>query len=181
MSPEPGPIASGPPSGWRLAGAILPLPFTAAIVVPGLILALGGGPEWGLEGVPRALATAAGIALLGGGLVLFASTVRLFASLGHGTLAPWDPPERLVVAGPYRYLRHPMIGGVALILAGEALVLGSAAIATWLLAFVLVNAVYLPLVEEPALVRRFGADYEHYMEHVPRWLPRLEPWDRRGA
>ncbi len=164
-----------PPGRWRVAGAILPLPFMAAVVVPALILA-GGGSEWDLGEAARVATVAAGAIAVAIGLVLFVSTVRLFASVGHGTLAPWDPPERLVIRGPYRYLRHPMISGVALTLAGEALVAGSTGIAIWLACFVAVNAVYLPLVEEPGLVRRFGVDYERYMANVGRWLPRLRPW-----
>ena len=39
-----------------------------------------------------------------------------------------------------------------------------------------VNAIYLPLVEEPGLQLRFGADYEAYRAAVPRWVPRLRPW-----
>jgi protein-S-isoprenylcysteine O-methyltransferase Ste14 len=39
--------------------------------------------------------------------------------------------------------------------------------------FGLVNAIYFPLVEEPALLRRFGAEYEEYCSRVPRWLPRV--------
>ena len=66
-----------------------------------------------------------------------------------------------------------MITGVSLMLAGEALVFASTAIAVELAVFVAVNAIYLPLVEEPALVRRFGAEYERYMDEVGRWLPRL--------
>jgi protein-S-isoprenylcysteine O-methyltransferase Ste14 len=170
---------SGPPGGLRIAAAILPLPFTATVVVPGLILMLGDGPDWPFDGAARAVAIVAGALLLATGLALFITTVWLFASRGRGTLAPWDPPERLVVAGPYRYLRHPMISGVALVLAGEALIFGSPAIACWLAAFVAVNAVYLPLVEEPALVRRFGVDYQRYMEEVPRWLPRLRSGQTR--
>jgi protein-S-isoprenylcysteine O-methyltransferase Ste14 len=169
---------SAPPSAWRIARAILPLPFTATVVVPAVLLALSGGPDPLFDGAARAAITAAGVLLIGGGVALFVATVRLFAAVGRGTLAPWDPPERLVVAGPYRYLRHPMITGVALVLAGEALALGSGAIAIWLAAFVAVNAFYLPLVEEPALMRRFGPDYERYMDEVPRWLPRLR---RRGS
>jgi protein-S-isoprenylcysteine O-methyltransferase Ste14 len=158
---------------WRVARAILALPFVATVVIPAIILATGGGWSWGLGSAARAATVIVGAGLICAGLALFILTVRLFATEGRGTLAPWDPPERLVVRGPYRYLRHPMITGVSLTLAGEALVFASTAIAVELAIFVAVNLVYLPLVEEPALVRRFGADYERYMIEVGRWLPRL--------
>ena len=38
------------------------------------------------------------------------------------------------------------------------------------------NAIHMPLVEEPQLRERFGADYERYAANVPRWRPRLRPW-----
>jgi protein-S-isoprenylcysteine O-methyltransferase Ste14 len=164
------------PSAWRVARAILPLPFVATVIVPGVILLAGNG-DWGWSGAGRAAGLVAGFAVIAAGVGLFVSTVRLFAIRGRGTLAPWDPPIRLVVAGPYRYLRHPMISGVALVLAGETLTLERTGLAIWLAAFVAVNAVYLPLVEEPALRRRFGSDYDRYMRHVRRWVPRLGPWD----
>jgi protein-S-isoprenylcysteine O-methyltransferase Ste14 len=65
-----------------------------------------------------------------------------------------------------------MITGVAGILAGEALITGSRALAIWLLAFVAINFTYFVLVEEPGLARRFGAPYLEYKERVPRWIPR---------
>jgi protein-S-isoprenylcysteine O-methyltransferase Ste14 len=171
--PGDGERAPAAPSAWRIAASILLLPFTMTVIVPAAILALGDGSAWDI-GTPARIATViAGLLALGAGLALFATTVRLFTSLGRGTLAPWDPPERLVVRGPYRHLRHPMISGVALVLAGEVLLVRSTGIAIWLAGFVTVNAFYLPLVEEPALVRRFGDDYERYMDRVPRWLPRL--------
>ena len=52
-------------------------------------------------------------------------TNRLFATIGHGTLAPWNPPEKLVVRGVYRHVRNPMITGVFCILLGEAVFFGS--------------------------------------------------------
>ncbi|GDY30584.1 methyltransferase family protein [Gandjariella thermophila] len=116
-----------------------------------------------------------GLAALAG-LALVVRTVRLFATEGSGTLAPWDPPRRMVVRGPYRYVRNPMISGVMAILLGETLALGSPALAVWFAAFVAVNAAYIPLMEEPGLTRRFGADYVAYRRAVPRWLPRLHPW-----
>lgn len=179
MSGETEPRSPGP---LRVAGSILALPFVSTVVVPGLIVAgSGASPGAGLDGIAAALAIVGGAALVACGLALFVATVRLFLSVGRGTLAPWDPPKRLVVRGPYRHLRHPMIGGVALVLAGEAVALGSLGIAIWLAAFVAVNAIYLPLVEEPALRRRFGADYDAYAAQVGRWLPRLRPWEGPGT
>jgi protein-S-isoprenylcysteine O-methyltransferase Ste14 len=173
-------VASDPthptPGAGRIAAAILLLPFVVTVLVPAAIVVGGGADDWGLEGLARAATVALGVALVACGLGLFAWTVGLFARIGRGTLAPWDPPGRLVVAGPYRHLRHPMITGVALVLAGEAVALGSTGIAIVLAAFVAINALYLPLVEEPALARRFGAGYERYTENVPRWRPRLRPW-----
>ena len=65
--------------------------------------------------------------------------------------------------GPYRYVRNPMISGVAFLLAGEAALLGSIPLLLWFASVVAVNAVYLPLVEEPGLRRRFGEDYDVYV------------------
>ncbi|HEX6925123.1 MAG TPA: isoprenylcysteine carboxylmethyltransferase family protein, partial [Longimicrobiaceae bacterium] len=96
---------------------------------------------------------------------------------GRGTLAPWDPPRRLVITGVYRHVRNPMISGVILILAGESLAFSSAALGTWTAVVLIVNAVYIPVVEEPGLARRFGEEYEAYRAHVPRWVPRLRPWN----
>jgi protein-S-isoprenylcysteine O-methyltransferase Ste14 len=79
------------------------------------------------------------------------------------------------VQGPYRHVRNPMITGVALILGGEALFFQSLALAILLAVFVGVNAIYFPLVEEPGLSRRFGAEYDDYRRRVPRWVPRLRP------
>ena len=107
------------------------------------------------------------------GLALVAWTVGLFAAVGHGTLAPWCPTSRLVARGPYRYVRNPMIGGVLLILLGEAAVLGSVPLLLWFASVLAVNAVYIPLVEEPALRRRFGEEYEDYRADVPRRVPRV--------
>jgi protein-S-isoprenylcysteine O-methyltransferase Ste14 len=110
------------------------------------------------------------------GLVLMAGTITLFARRGQGTLAPWDPPRRLVIAGPYAHVRNPMISGVAAVIAGEALALASPPLAGWLAVFLVVNHVYFVLSEEPGLARRFGAEYEAYRRQVPRWLPRRRPW-----
>jgi protein-S-isoprenylcysteine O-methyltransferase Ste14 len=155
--------------------AVLALPVTVTLLVPALLLrgrAVAFFPterwEWLLFDF--------GLLLILLGLALAVWTVGLFARVGRGTLAPWDPPRRLVVRGPYRYVRNPMITGVAVILLGQAALFRAPLLLAWCGLFILVNLIYTPLVEEPGLRRRFGPEYDEYCRHVPRWLPRLTPW-----
>lgn len=158
----------------RHAFAIAILPVTMTILVP-LWLARGSSFRAPVDNVEW-LCVALGALLSIAGFVLFVATVFLFATRGRGTLAPWDPPARLVVAGPYRFVRNPMIAGVVLILLAEALILRSRALAEWAAVFLLINAIYFPLLEEPQLEGRFGEDYREYKRHVRRFLPRISPW-----
>lgn len=162
---------------WRHVRAILLLPVVVTLIVPALVVWAAGGVGWGLPVGLAASTILLGLTLVGLGVALVVWTVGLFVAEGEGTLAPWDPTSKLVVRGPYRYVRHPMIGGVLAILLGEALLLGSTPLLGWFAAVLAVNAVYLPLVEEPGLVRRFGEDYEAYRADVPRFVPRLSAWD----
>ena len=153
--------------------SITALPFMAAVVIPwwvtrGRTVVVGPGPT-----LSTRLLQLGGLALLVVGLLLFVGSLRRFATEGEGTLAPWDPPRRLVITGLYRYVRNPMITGVVTVLLGEAAVLLSPAIGRWAVTFLLINAVYIPLVEEPMLVARFGEAYREYCRHVPRLVPRL--------
>ncbi len=163
---------------WRQARAIALLPGNVTIVVPALILALGSGPDlaWGLGGILAVPAVAVGAALILAGFAVWVWTVRLFSRLGEGTLAAWDPTRRLVVEGPYRHVRNPMISAVAAVLAGEAIVLGSVGLLLWAGIFLAINFAYFLAFEEPGLERRFGEDYRAYRAAVPRWVPRRRPW-----
>jgi protein-S-isoprenylcysteine O-methyltransferase Ste14 len=127
-------------------------------------------------GAIRVFVIVAGIVALLIGLTLFVSTVAQFATKGKGTLAPWDPPRELVVVGVYRYVRNPMITGVLSVLLAESLLSGSRRVLFWFMLFLLINMVYIPLFEEPALLARFGERYRTYKQHVSRWIPRANPW-----
>jgi protein-S-isoprenylcysteine O-methyltransferase Ste14 len=154
--------------------SILLLPTMVAVVVPRWILTRYAAVDshW-----PPMLATAVvralGVVVTMAGVALVIWCITLFARVGKGTLAPWDPTSRLVAVGPYQYTRNPMITGVAITLVGEALVTGSRLIGLWALAFITLNHLYFLVSEEPGMARRFGESYAEYKRTVPRWLPRL--------
>jgi protein-S-isoprenylcysteine O-methyltransferase Ste14 len=154
------------------------LPGLGIVGVPATLLVVTGEIEvgWGLPAALGWLPVLAGVVLIGAGLLLMYRTISLFVRLGEGTLAPWDPTQRLVIEGPYRHVRNPMISGVLAVLLGEAALIGSPPLVWWFLGFLAVNAAWFPLVEEPGLRRRFGRDYEEYARAVPRWIPRRTPW-----
>lgn len=158
----------------RQIASIVILPFTVTVLIP---IWIGGAfrpPERAVDYVSIAAGVAAAVA----GLSLFVSTVYLFWTRGRGTLAPWDPPRVFVAAGPYRYVRNPMISGVILILVAEALVFRSTPFAEWAATFFAINLIYIPLLEEPMLDARFGESYRTYKRNVRKFLPRLSPWQQ---
>jgi protein-S-isoprenylcysteine O-methyltransferase Ste14 len=145
------------------------LPGTVAVVVPAVLVASYGDDF-------NAVRVALGVPFVVAGSAMWVWTVRLFARVGRGTLAPWDPTERLVLEGPYAHVRNPMITGVLAALLGEALIFGSTAIAIWAAVFVVINHVFFVAYEEPAVERRFGDEYRRYKANVPRWIPRRTPY-----
>ena len=110
--------------------------------------------------------------IVSGAAVLFDAFVR-FAVEGVGTPAPVAPTERLVVRGPYRYVRNPMYLAVAAVIVGQALALGQLSLFAYAGLFGVVVLAFVRGYEEPALTKRFGADYERYRRTVPGWWPRL--------
>ena len=139
-------------------------------------------PSWlaSRKGVALALEPgAASIPFMVLGAILTLWCVWEFAWTGLGTPAPFDPPRRLVVRGPYRWVRNPMYVGVGTFLIGEALALRSITREMLILVATLwvASSLFILVYEEPALRGLFGKDYENYCKHVRRWVPRLTPFD----
>ena len=92
-----------------------------------------------------------------------------FFAVGRGTLAPFDPPKRLVVRGLYGFTRNPMYNGVLALLLGEAWFFRSTALFQYaILVFIMFHLVVV-IYEEPALESRFAESYRAYRVAVPRW------------
>jgi protein-S-isoprenylcysteine O-methyltransferase Ste14 len=158
----------------------LVLPFVALIVIPILILVVSGSTVFGFNFFSPFIQVIVGLVACVAGIKLMVVTIRMFAELGEGTLAPWDPTRKLVTAGIYGRVRNPMIAGVLVILLGEALFLGSLGVFVWAIVFFVANTIYFHYSEEKALEQRFGEAYSEYRHNVPMWLPRLRPWHPQG-
>ena len=116
-----------------------------------------------------------GVALIAGGLPVLLDSFRRFAVEGLGTPAPVAPPQHLVISGLYRYVRNPMYVAVASLIFGQALLFGSVRLAEYGAIVVLVFHLFVVLVEEPSLRRKFGGEYEAYCARVYRWIPTIPP------
>ncbi len=151
------------------------LPVTALIIIPGAFLLIW--PLYMDITMPelRIMLYAVGGLFAGAGLFLLVMTIRLFIRRGKGTLAPWTPTQKLVVEGPYSFVRNPMITGVLSVIIGEALIIQSYSLLIWAVLFFGINHLYFILSEEPGLVKRFGEEYVRYKKEVPRWIPKFEP------
>jgi protein-S-isoprenylcysteine O-methyltransferase Ste14 len=132
-----------------------------------LVAALGARPS------DSTVMRVAGLALsaVGGAVALWC--VLAFAVLGKGTPLPLDPPRRLVVRGPYGFVRNPMSLGAFAALAGAAIHYESLALAGYAAGFLLLMHAFVVRYEEPTLREAFGADYDRYCGAVRRWRPRL--------
>ena len=160
--------------------AIILLPGNVLVFIPLTILWLSRDDVSLTRFIPSSiLVLAFGLLFLAVGLFLAIWTMRIFIKKGGGgTPAPWDPIKNFVVEGPYLYVRNPMIIGVILLLISESILLQSWEIFSWMVVFVLINSAYFVLFEEPNLERRFGEKYLSYKLNVPRWLPRISPYQK---
>jgi protein-S-isoprenylcysteine O-methyltransferase Ste14 len=104
------------------------------------------------------------------GAAIALSCIFTFAAIGKGTPAPFDPPRRLIVRGPYRFVRNPMYLGLSFVLVGWAVCLLSPWALIGPLAFVLYINRFQIEPEERTLTALFGAAFTTYATKVRRWL-----------
>jgi protein-S-isoprenylcysteine O-methyltransferase Ste14 len=149
-------------------------PGVVAGLVPWLLTdwEVRGTDMWAVLRLPGLFLLAAGAGALVGAFVRFVVE-------GLGTPAPVAPTQHLVVGGLYRHVRNPMYLAVVATILGQALLLGQPVLLVWAALVTAAVASFVHLYEEPALIRRYGAEYDAYREAVPRWLPRLRPWTEK--
>ena len=155
--------------------SIIALPITALVIVP-IILVLGFNYVlfWGSEFKIAIVIMTIGLCFIVSGSILLYSTISCFTSKGEGTIAPWASTKKLITTGAYAHVRNPMIGGAFLILIGESILIGSLPLTIYTTVFIIINLLYIPLIEEPKLTEKFGREYMKYKQKVPRWIPHIK-------
>jgi protein-S-isoprenylcysteine O-methyltransferase Ste14 len=151
------------------------VPGTVAVYIPLRIAARPAAPP-SIDSTARQILA---LLLLSLGAAIYLWCLWHFAVTGRGTPAPIDAPKKLVVQGLYRYVRNPMYVGVLVVIAGWAMFFQSISVLVYAAVVALLFQLFVVLVEEPILERKFGEAYEKYREEVGRWVPRI--WRRRAA
>ena len=141
----------------------------AFIVMPGMV-AFAIPAIWLWQTERRQLEHPLGLAVLAAGAVGLLWCVRDFYVQGKGTLAPWSPPQNLVVVGLYRYSRNPMYVCVLLILLGWAATFASLGLFCYGALIALAFHLRVVYGEEPWLAQRHSATWQAYASQVPRWF-----------
>jgi protein-S-isoprenylcysteine O-methyltransferase Ste14 len=99
-----------------------------------------------------------------------------FALQGLGTPAPLAPTRYLVVTGLYRFVRNPMYVAVVAVVLGQVALFSDWRLLCYGALCWLAFHIFVLGYEEPTLRRTYGAEYDTYQANVPRWIPRLTPW-----
>lgn len=133
-------------------------------------------PWWVLTRFDPTAAAAAWPALLviALGAALYLWCVWMFAVVGRGTPGPWDAPRRVVVTGPYRWVRNPIYLAALLVVLGEAWLFLSLPLLIYATAMAILFHLFVIGYEERTLRRRFGDAYtstfhDHGGVDVCRW------------
>lgn len=79
--------------------------------------------------------------------------------------------KKLVVTGPYRYTRNPMLFGACSLYFAVALYLNSISALSLAILFMVFMLFFVKRVEEKRLLREFGAEYEEYRQKVSMFIP----------
>ncbi len=143
-----------------------PIPLVVAV----LILA---HPNWGSFAAGSVIAVL-GEAIRFWGVSVAGGATRTTSGVGG---------DILITNGPFAFVRNPLYLGNFIITLGLSIL--AWAWMPWLLLIVvgLFSVQYSLIIslEEQHLRQRFGSAYEHYLQHVPRILPRITPYERRGT
>ncbi len=105
--------------------------------------------------------------IAGGGLNIWADQLM---KKEKTTVKPFEKPAVLIQSGPFNFSRNPMYLGMALLLFGFDIILGSLMSFIGLILFVFIIESFFIPDEEKILLSQFGEEYEAYKKKVRKWI-----------
>jgi protein-S-isoprenylcysteine O-methyltransferase Ste14 len=144
-------------------GVIAPPPL---IFLGALVIGLGLEQIWPIEGIAH---RGAGYALFLAGIVLLILAIQAFRRASTNVQTR-KPSTTIVEAGPYKYSRNPIYVGMALMLVGIGLAVGSAWTILMVVPFLGIIRTGVIAREERYLAAKFGGAYDSYRSRVRRWI-----------
>ena len=178
VSQPPAEAASAPAATPRWVAAVGTAVFALIAQGGGVVLLPYAFTRW-QPGVPQwpVVVRVIGVVLIAVGGIVVAWAFAQFAVEGLGVPIPGEPnSQRLTVGGPYRYVRNPLYVASVVAITGQALLLSRPVLLVYAAAFLAITFFLVHWIEDPALARRFGEQFEDYRKQVPGWWPR---WPRR--
>jgi len=113
------------------------------------------------------------------GLLLVAWAAFAQIKTGRGTPVPAIPTQKLVVTGPYKLCRNPMLLGTVIYYLGVSFWINSLSSIALTALFLVCSIAYIKIVEEKELEARFGEEYREYKRKTPFLIPRFKKRKKR--
>lgn len=164
---------------YPLAARILVLVLAGlifAILIPSLLLVTlpGLGTKLGIPllqfGITNFLIGALFILV---GFIYAAWSILSQVVLASGTPVPVMPTQKLLVVGPFKQCRNPMVFGTLMAYLGCSILTGSLLSAAAVILFAVLLVIYIKRIEEKELEERFGQEYLDYKRRTPFIIPRV--------
>jgi protein-S-isoprenylcysteine O-methyltransferase Ste14 len=145
------------------------------IIIPFLLLLASYGiEEYFLTHRFRILQIIVALLSLAFGFFLMVWSFVPLVRTGKGTPVPVAPSQKLIVDGPYRICRNPMLLGVIIYFLGIGTIVDSITIGFIMSCLILlIGTCYSKFIEEKELRMRFGLEYEEYREKTTFLIPRF--------
>ncbi|MFA6223766.1 MAG: isoprenylcysteine carboxylmethyltransferase family protein [Desulfomonilaceae bacterium] len=162
--------ASGKPRSLIYKSVVIIVGASLFVVIIPLLLLLAscGIEEYLLTHRLRILQVIFGFLCLAYGFFLLAWSVVSEVKTGKGTPVPIAPTQKLIIDGPYRKRRNPMLLGAVIYCLGVGTILESITIGLLMSFLILIlGTCYSKFIEEKELRKRFGQEYEEYREKTP--------------
>ncbi len=147
------------------------------VIVPGLMYAVAANF---VLPVNLVIGYVLGMVLVALGIVFMVWSNIDMVKIGHGcptdgfNIALGERTKKLIVSGPYKYTRNPMLFGTFVFYVGLAFLLNSYSALIIPIAFILYMVWHVKKFEEPRLYADFKDEYVKYKNNTPLLFPKLK-------